>query len=62
MKFERAQWRQAKEFLKDAKCLGGLKTPTFTNLRWQKPDGSVWFEGESLLESPEDDYSLELID
>lgn len=56
--FSKAEYQQAKAFLKDATLLSEFSTPTLCTKQWRKPDGSIWSESESRLEAPEDDYSL----
>lgn len=53
-----ATYQKAKEWLQDAVVIWQWSSPCLVETRYRKPDGSVWAESESLLESPYDDYSL----
>ena len=53
--FDKKQYQAAKAFLADAKIIGQYESSIVRNTTYQK-DGKQYFEHESLLESPEDDY------
>ena len=54
----RFDYRQAKEFLKGGSLLWSTESPTAAMRFFLLPGGAVWRERESLLESPENGYSL----
>jgi hypothetical protein len=57
--FTRHDYLTAKKFLFDASIVKQFEHVTVSrDTIYRKPDGSLWHESESLLESPEDDYSL----
>jgi len=58
VQFGKYDYQQAKQFLADAELLHAFHSPTYSNALYRKPDGSLWAEYKSHLESPEDDYSL----
>lgn len=53
--FNRFQYREAKQFLKDARILQGFQSPTLHTTTYLKK-GREYYEYESKLEAPEDDY------
>ena len=50
-------YQKAKKFLEFARVLNQNCTPTNTDTRYEK-DGRIFYERESHLEAPRDDYSL----
>jgi hypothetical protein len=54
-------YREAKIFLFGANIIYRSSLPTIEVTRYQFPDGSIYFELNSLLESPEDHYVLEKV-
>ncbi len=58
--YSKFEYQAAKAFIKDAEIVKQFSTSTFTNTTYKK-DGALWHESESHLESPEDDYSLEIV-
>jgi len=60
--YSKFEYQDAKKFLKVAKQLSCFSNSGVSrSTKYQMPDGSVWREFESLLETPEDDYSLDMI-
>lgn len=59
--YSKFEYQAAKAFIKGAEIAKQFSTPTFTNTIYLK-DGVRWQESESHLESPEDDYSLEMVE
>lgn len=57
--FTKLEYRQAKEFLRcsQAEVVRKMSDPTIINITW-RINGELWMESESLLEAPEDRYSL----
>lgn len=53
--FNRFQYQEAKKFLSGATLLHGYKSPTLHTSTLLK-DGREYYEYESKLEAPEDDY------
>ena len=55
-------YKEAKDFLKDAKIIRQFKNSNIhTSTTYQKPNGEIWYESESHLESPYNTYRLKLI-
>lgn len=59
--FEKQEYQEAKQFLRDHKATinGGLTTTTFIATDYILDNGERWVEFESRLEAPYDDYRLE---
>lgn len=60
--YSQFDYRAAKDFLKDGSVLWSFGGPSATATYYLMPGETVWFERESLLESPEDGYSLKCVD
>jgi hypothetical protein len=58
--YSKFEYQQAKAFIKGAEIVQRFSTPSFTNTIYII-GGIRWQESESHLESPEDDYSLEVV-
>jgi hypothetical protein len=56
--FNRFQYQEAKKFLSDATVLHGHQSPTLHTTTYLK-NGREYYEYESKLEAPEDDYYVE---
>ena len=51
-------YQEAKSFLKDSKVIDQWNEPIQVDTYYRLPNGDVYFEHESKLEYPYDDYSL----
>ena len=60
--YSRFDYRLAKDFLKDGSLLWSTESPTAATRFHLLPGGTVWRERESLLEAPENGYSLESVE
>ncbi len=58
--YTKYEYKEAKDIIKDAELLSRAESPVLRQSLWKTPDGAIWSESESLLESPEDDYLLVL--
>ena len=57
--FSKYEYLEAKAFLADARILRAFHNANiYSSVTYIKPDGSIWYESESHLEAPENDYSL----
>ena len=61
-KFGLYQYREAKQVIKNAEIIRRYSDPCVCNTTYRALDGQFWFESESKLESPENDYELSLIE
>ena len=56
------QYREAKQIIKDAAIIHRYSDPCVCNTTYRTPDNLYWYESESRLEYPENDYELSLIE
>lgn len=61
-KFGLCQYREAKQIIKGAEIIRRSSDPCVCNTTYRAVDGQLWFESESRLEAPENDYELSLIE
>ncbi len=52
------KYQEAKPMIETAKILQRYSDPCVCNTIYQTADGRVWFESESRLEAPENDYTF----
>jgi hypothetical protein len=56
--FRKFEYQDAKKLIKDAKVVNRFSSNAGSNTTYQTADGEYWYEDESKLEAPYDDYTL----